>query len=162
MHRGDVCSICLEPINDSTDLYRLECGHIFHTDCILNWFRSSNVSGSPCPLCRCSGPINGSLRLFDVHTRATYLRRRANSKDMPQKLKQLIYNLRKKEDKLKVKRKALRIFRSEHKEEIKQYYKLQSSVWKAKFSVRQAKSTLGTYSTPNFAIPLLMRSCCDR
>ena len=43
------CTICLSDINDEEQL-QIECGHTFHKQCILNWFRSRNSSGN-CPLC---------------------------------------------------------------------------------------------------------------
>jgi hypothetical protein len=47
----ETCAICLTNLNDSTkDDYILSCHHKFHTECILNWFRSMNGNGN-CPLC---------------------------------------------------------------------------------------------------------------
>ena len=43
----DICAVCLSDINEK-DNYKLECSHVFHTDCIVNWFRSSNGN---CPCC---------------------------------------------------------------------------------------------------------------
>jgi len=42
------CSICLENIyvNES---YKLDCGHNFHTKCIIEWFRNYKKT---CPMCR--------------------------------------------------------------------------------------------------------------
>ena len=47
----ETCAICLTNLNGSTkDDYILSCQHKFHTECILNWFRSMNGNGN-CPLC---------------------------------------------------------------------------------------------------------------
>ena len=46
---NETCAICLVDLNDSND-YVLSCQHKFHTECILNWFRSMNGNGN-CPLC---------------------------------------------------------------------------------------------------------------
>ena len=43
----EICAVCLSSINEK-DNYKLECGHIFHTDCIVKWFRNSNGN---CPCC---------------------------------------------------------------------------------------------------------------
>ena len=40
------CAICQDIMNDPHDL---ECGHTFHTSCIVAWFRSGKSS---CPICR--------------------------------------------------------------------------------------------------------------
>ena len=41
----EVCSICHDNLSD--DLVKLPCGHIFHSDCILEWFKKKNN----CPYC---------------------------------------------------------------------------------------------------------------
>lgn len=47
---GQVCSICLIPIESETDnkVQKLICKHIFHFDCIRKWYQKS----IDCPMCR--------------------------------------------------------------------------------------------------------------
>ena len=59
--QGDVCSICLQPMNDPSTQSAirsgpeeiqegyLTCGHKFHIWCIKDWFRSGKTT---CPFCR--------------------------------------------------------------------------------------------------------------
>lgn len=47
---NDICSICLDNIDNSNEIHELRCGHIFHTKCIIRWFREGYVNGK-CPLC---------------------------------------------------------------------------------------------------------------
>jgi hypothetical protein len=58
----ELCSICLETLsttsvtNDVKTTYKLpECGHAYHTECILHWFRAGNCK---CPYCSNSGENN--------------------------------------------------------------------------------------------------------
>lgn len=44
---SEMCAVCLSSINEK-DKYKLECGHIFHTECIIKWFRNSS---GHCPCC---------------------------------------------------------------------------------------------------------------
>jgi hypothetical protein len=44
------CSICYEPLESETTYRINECNHIFHSNCLLNWFRSSYDAS--CPNCR--------------------------------------------------------------------------------------------------------------
>mgnify|MGYP003649528635 CR=1 FL=1 len=47
-HAGaDICPICFDPIRRG-DKKILNCGHSFHTQCLLRWF----VTGATCPVCR--------------------------------------------------------------------------------------------------------------
>lgn len=45
------CSICMETTLMQKK-HTLYCGHAFHTDCIMTWFRSKK---NTCPYCRCTG-----------------------------------------------------------------------------------------------------------
>ncbi len=45
----DKCSICLDEINNNTP--NIECGHIFHRECLKEHFKSQDNEYS-CPLCR--------------------------------------------------------------------------------------------------------------
>jgi hypothetical protein len=44
----DNCSICREELNNSQQEFTLDCNHRFHTKCIVNSFRITNM----CPICR--------------------------------------------------------------------------------------------------------------
>ena len=47
---SDICPICHETLeSDSCPVYTLpECGHTYHTNCIVTWFRTCHKN---CPLC---------------------------------------------------------------------------------------------------------------
>lgn len=47
------CPICFECL-DSKSAYKLECGHEFHSECIIQWFRYPE-NGGTCPMCRSAG-----------------------------------------------------------------------------------------------------------
>ncbi|ELU07139.1 hypothetical protein CAPTEDRAFT_215502, partial [Capitella teleta] len=42
------CLICTEQFNSHRDVAATQCGHVFHQECLLNWFRQSPT----CPQCR--------------------------------------------------------------------------------------------------------------
>lgn len=46
--RNTICSICLEEIKENEELKKTRCNHIFHSECIIKWFKISNT----CPICR--------------------------------------------------------------------------------------------------------------
>ena len=43
------CSVCCENYCVSEEIWKLPCGHIFHSTCILNWFEKDKHT---CPSCR--------------------------------------------------------------------------------------------------------------
>jgi len=43
----DECIICLNYININDEVALLKCGHVYHKQCIHNWFKKKEV----CPLC---------------------------------------------------------------------------------------------------------------
>lgn len=79
------CVICMEAL-DGKQYHQLPCGHSFHTDCQIQWFRSGNSS---CPTCR-------SVTISDMQCRHRFRRNqtafqimsyRARKKDAPKPLK---------------------------------------------------------------------------
>lgn len=43
-----ICSICLSELEPAARIGDLECGHVFHVDCLRRWIQRSNH----CPLCK--------------------------------------------------------------------------------------------------------------
>jgi len=53
----DICAICHDSLGNES-LYELpECGHKFHTNCIMTWFRAKHDT---CPLCNNRGVNSNS------------------------------------------------------------------------------------------------------
>ena len=44
------CSICWKPFTFQNDVSTTDCGHVFHTKCIMDWFLKH--PGNSCALCR--------------------------------------------------------------------------------------------------------------
>jgi hypothetical protein len=42
------CTICLEKISKNTEIYKLECKHNFHSNCLEDWLKEK----LSCPICR--------------------------------------------------------------------------------------------------------------
>lgn len=100
MSSVDKCAICHEELINET--YKLpECNHIFHTNCIMTWFRAP-TGNNKCPLCNNSG-INNLKDLDNLHwshrhiAEQNYKRVRASSrrKDCPKHIKKMVEKLKK-------------------------------------------------------------------
>ena len=42
------CSICYEVFNKDEEVIKLDCRHVFHEKCLLDWFKHNRT----CPMCR--------------------------------------------------------------------------------------------------------------
>ena len=62
------CPICYAPLHG--DIHKLECGHCFHTECAITWFRSGYDT---CPMCR--GFPHIKLKQIDITQRAKTIMR---------------------------------------------------------------------------------------
>lgn len=65
------CSICWEEIEQNKLVAKTPCGHLFHKQCLQNWFRRSQILFSPtCPNCRSTIPVTYQFnRCAEVMTR---------------------------------------------------------------------------------------------
>jgi len=54
------CPVCYTDIGNESH-YTLECNHMFHTECAIQWFRRGNSS---CPLCR---RVNPYVNVADLY-----------------------------------------------------------------------------------------------
>ena len=144
------CSICCDTAQNT--FHELPCGHSFHADCIIQWFRSG---GPTCPLCR--NDSESTLNPFTVRQRAVYLRRASRSRDAPQPLKRMVKTLKKAEENWKKKKKELTEFNKLNRDKLKTISRLRSNKWRAERKVRSMRTRLGMYSDERFPVPLIKR-----
>ena len=52
----DICCICLDDLSKN-DTFQLDCSHVIHTSCLLEWFRRGN---NTCPYCKDTGNPNNA------------------------------------------------------------------------------------------------------
>lgn len=82
----------------------LECGHTFHTDCILSWFRASK--NPDCPLCRNDGDWNiPDLRYKD---KVKFLEMFSKNKNCPEDICEILNKYKCKKEHLKQKSREVR------------------------------------------------------
>ena len=90
---SDICAICLDTLS-SKQTFSLQCGHNFHTECQIMWFRNGR---STCPTCRSShdnDTINHRIRRNN-QTAFQIMSNRARRKDAPIPLKRAYEKYRK-------------------------------------------------------------------
>jgi hypothetical protein len=73
VNEDDICTICLDSLssNDQGYLVKLDCGHIFHSECIIYWQKQNptrtyiNGKSFPrCPNCRAPSQNLGNDNIF--------------------------------------------------------------------------------------------------
>lgn len=143
------CAICYEELGDLQNYNLDDCGHTFHTSCIVKWFREGNSS---CPICR---DVGSEMKLCwpDSQARATALRRKARSSKAPIELKRLVKNVQTHEKAYTNFRAEYNKIRKDHKEVFKKLSNIRTKMYAASRKKRQSIRILGTFSSPNFPLP---------
>ena len=154
------CVICTESCEEHENTFTLECGHQFHTGCIVSWFRTEGSSGS-CPLCRQGGGTSlNSLGFQDALSRCTFLRRRARSRNAPHTLKRAVDGIRRAEEQVARATTEYSAFRKrpDVKLVLKRQRELRNKKWTKWRLMTKRKRELGVRSFPGMEIPLNLRS----
>ena len=143
----DLCPICYESLQSGTATHALEeCGHQFHTTCILRWFRQEEQHNE-CPTCR---HVPDHTPLFQnpylMRTRASSLRIYARRKDAPWELKRLVKRLKTVESKSAAATKTFREFAQTHKSVINKYRSLRRKKFDQVWNCRRHKRELAAYN----------------
>uniref|UniRef100_A0A6C0C4N5 RING-type domain-containing protein n=1 Tax=viral metagenome TaxID=1070528 RepID=A0A6C0C4N5_9ZZZZ len=157
IHEDNKCIICLENLTSEIQYSLPECGHLFHQNCIMHWFRSGNCK---CPLCNNLG-INESAALNDSDTNRTWgwwrggqhrykmIRQYGRKKEAPQKLKNEVEKLKKMEDNQIALRNEIKEFKNKTgkwKDLNKEWNKLRGNRWKLNNRIRKKKMSISTFN----------------
>ena len=142
----DVCTICAEVEQEDNPLTRLDsCGHVFHANCIVNWFRSGNDS---CPNCR-STDLGRRLRMKTLGQRIAEMKRKDTSPEMKKILRRLEdYSVTMKTRKYKE-----REFMSTNANVLKEYRRIRRMAIQSRLRYHRYRRFVGTCvpSTVSFA-----------
>ena len=104
----EICTICTDVCDSETATHVLACGHIFHVECVMHWFRFENTC---CPNCR-SNEENKVWMRKSVSQRVGLLRRKRT------RLPRLI---QKRLEKLDEYRETAKVLRTQRKEMKRKY-----------------------------------------
>lgn len=157
MSEEDECSICYNKLYEDENVYMLpECGHCFHTDCIISWFRMKNSEGK-CPLCSNKGPNNDNNNIYGWILRFKLISRYINRKEMPLWVKDQYKRYQLAKEKLDAHKKLITEFRKEseynYNEGEKIMTKMKRKKWTLENNVRREKRMIGSIPVIPLIIP---------
>ena len=149
----ELCSICLNNL-DEEQAYTLEaCNHQFHTKCIINWFRNS----SSCPCCRNNTyEAANNIPGYILRERYKELRKISRKSNAPDDLKILVNRLKNMEIKHREKNNEYREFRKENKQILNMESKLRRERYNLNFKERQIQRLIGIYNSNDYPLPNLI------
>ena len=78
---------------DERQVTTLECGHTFHAECAIRWFRSDHSHGR-CPMCRVGQRSELNVSVQSLKERISMVRAAARKKNAPATLKRVVQRLR--------------------------------------------------------------------
>lgn len=145
-----LCPICLSTMDEPDKIYKLDCNHKFHTDCIIEWFRKSKGN---CPCCMDNpyldknvkqGFYYGSWNHMYINERCSTLRKQTRKKNCHPKIKKKFENLRIKEKELKeIKKERSEYLKSDkYKEQMDYKKKLDAKLHNKTNSILKCKTKI--------------------
>ena len=149
----ELCSICLNNL-DEEQTYTLEaCNHQFHTKCIINWFRNS----SSCPCCRNNTyEAANNIPGYILRERYKELRKISRKSNAPNELKNLVDRLKNIEIKRKEKNNEYRDFQKQNKEILNMENKLRRERYSLRFKEARMQKIIGIYNSNDYPLPNLI------
>ena len=157
MSEAECCTICKDPLIDKTTYCLPECGHTFHTECIVHWFREQQTR---CPLCNHPGAY---VPLYTLHMRLSAVLKKARAENNASILKEFA-KLSKLQAKLRAANRKYRMFmRSVSTQPFKQAQQtadgLREACQKIRFEIFSKKTTLDE-AMPVVPIIIVTRPRC--
>ena len=138
----DICAICHENLNLEQTLEIPECKHIFHSNCLIQWFRTGEVR---CPYCNstCKNDeySNWREKKYKYKIITAYCRRKDADKEVVKKVE----SIRKLNNKLNEIRKEIQNIKTEtgeYKVLQKKISSLGNKKWTLKRKIRDKKQEL--------------------
>jgi len=100
LNSNNICVICQQNREENDEIHSIkECSHTFHTNCIIEWFRTGN---DKCPLCRNSEFCSVSpIMFYSPKSRLNFMKNYSRRKVAPEQLKNLVKSASKTNQRIK-------------------------------------------------------------
>ena len=137
MNNDDICSICYDSLETGTS--EIECGHKYHTNCIIKWFRTGNQK---CPLCNDNTIDTSNMGYFTKITTIKEIKKLGRRKSCPVNLKKILNKIKEITNKQKIKKQEITAFKKQYREQLKYFNKIKNQNWKLNRTIRELESKL--------------------
>jgi len=114
MNNENICSICYEELENSDEnpnIYKLECNHVYHSSCIIKWFRSGHNN---CPLCN-DTTIDTHLSYYEKISTIEEIKKLGRRKSCPLNIKNILTKIKNCTKEKKEHEKIFNEFKKTHK-----------------------------------------------
>ena len=139
---NDICAICHEKLNSEQTFEIPECNHVFHSNCLLQWFRTGELR---CPYCNssCQSDENSHWKERKIKYKVItdYCRRKDANKEIVKKVN-CIRNLEKKSKTINNEIKNINSQTGEYKVLKRNIRILNDKRWNLKRKIREKKQEL--------------------
>ncbi len=142
----EICSICVEPVDDvagPTGSVTLECGHTFHCECAIQWFRYHHTS---CPNCRADDVENGWKRVTPQQRIANMRRQRHT---LTRRVRRRLETYDTLTVRLREEQRSFSEFKRQHRDVLKEHSRMENAVTKLKFQHHELLRQLSWTAIPN-------------
>lgn len=146
----DVCAICHDTFEEGGGVHELECGHKFHTACIVPWFRNGHAS---CPTCR---DVRQNVCGLFWYDRARLLMRKSRNKNAPTELKLAVEKIRKVKSREQALKRELSEYKMAHKEVLAKHRQLKQRLWRSTREEYSMRRSLGMMDIVGYRLPPLI------
>jgi len=145
-----MCCICLDTV--FTEIHQLpECGHSFHSNCIIAWFRKGNKT---CPLCK----DEGTVQINSIKHRFKLLRNFCRTEKAPEFLVTEMQKFDVKRKQVRKIKQKLREYEKKangnYKSIQKQISKRRANIYKAEKNLRYMKRVISSTKVDQIIIPI--------
>ena len=152
--QSNVCAVCLEDVSADTNTHELDCGHVFHSRCIIQWFQRGQLS---CPTCRADNNHSEHISSLALYERAKFIRRTIGRRaSAPYELKLMLSNLQKVQTELRELSQEERSFRREHTAILRRQNALQMKRYRLRRKKLLQERQIGLFQTPQLTLPALV------
>ena len=148
------CAICMEELGEeeTSNAHELDCGHVFHSRCIIGWFQRGQLS---CPTCRADH--SEMIPHLSVQARAKFIRSTiGRRKSAPRELKLMLARLRTAELEFREHSREVKSFQREHAAILRRADALRAKKHRLRYRVRKLERLVGLFQTPSLTLPSLV------